>query len=136
MRAPRQTFAVVERLKRQRDIDALFQSGKAHSFFPVRAVVRVLPRPEGEWAPVRLGVSAPKRAFRRAHDRARVKRLLREAWRLQKAALYEALPESTQLHLFLLYTGKDLPDFTTVHAAVAKAIDWLKKQGCAPVAGA
>ncbi len=129
----RQTFVAVERLKRQRDIDALFQSGKAHSFFPVRAVVRVLPRPAGEWAPVRLGVSAPKRAFRRAHDRARVKRLLREAWRLQKAALYDAVAGGLQLHVFLLYTGKELPEAPTVQAAVARAIDWLKKQG-APAA--
>jgi ribonuclease P protein component len=129
----RLTFSALERLKRERDIDALFQLGKAHSFYPIRAVMRAVPRPEGEWAPVRLGVSAPKKKFRRAHDRARVKRMLREAWRQRKAEVYAVLPPEVQLHLFIIYTGTELPDWATVTSTLDKLIVKLLSGTYAPL---
>jgi ribonuclease P protein component len=123
----RNTLDASERLKREKDLDALFRTGKAHSVFPVRAVFRLsILRPE-ETVPVRVAVSAPKKKFKRAHDRNRVKRLLREAWRMQKAPVYAAVPDRMQLHLMLLFSGKELPTFNQVQAAISKLIPVLER---------
>lgn len=123
--AARYTLRAGERLKREQHIKALFQNGKALSVFPVR-VIWLLAAPDGR-SPVRAGFSAPKKRFRHATDRNRIKRLLREAWRLQQPALYPCLPEEKQLQLFLLYTGKALPDYDEVYRTVGKCILQLQK---------
>ncbi len=76
-----------ERLYGRDTLDTLFGEGShSMSAFPIRAVYHV-----GEWkedAPqVRMMVSAPKRNLRHAVDRNRVKRQIREAYRLNKAII-------------------------------------------------
>ena len=77
-----------ERLCGQRLTEQLFDRKESRSvaLFPVRAVWRETERREGE-PPVRLLVSVSKRHFKRAVKRNRVKRQLREAYRLNKQVL-------------------------------------------------
>ncbi len=75
---------------------------------------------------VQFGVGVSAKNFKRAVDRNRIKRLTREAWRLQKNALKELVRGSNkQLHVFFIYTGKELPDFVTVKDKVAVALKKL-----------
>jgi ribonuclease P protein component len=124
--APRYTLGSDSRLKREQHIETLFRTGKAFSVFPVRVVWALQPRGE-EPSPTRAGFSAPKKRFKRAVDRGRVKRLLREAWRLQQPELYEHIPEGQQLQVFLLFTDANLPEYPQVFEAVGKAVDKLQK---------
>lgn len=55
--------------------------------------------------------------------RHRVLRLMRESWRLNKAALYEAVPAGMQLQVFLIFTHTELPEFITVQDAVVKGME-------------
>lgn len=87
-----------------------------------------MPKPAEEWAPVRIAFSVPKRKFRHAVQRNRVKRLLREAWRLNKHQLYEKIPADVQYHLFFLFLGHELPSWEQVLQAVLKAIQKLRDQ--------
>ncbi len=121
--AKRYTLGSDSRLKREQHIETLFRTGKAFSVFPLRVVW--LLQPLGEESSVkRAGFSVPKKKFKRAVDRARIKRLLRESWRLQQHEL--SIPEGQQLHLFLLFTDATLPDYQPVFTAVGKAIAKLK----------
>ena len=111
MEAPlRHTFSKHERLKSRKLIDALFQSGKTFQVFPFR--VFYLWEPPSA-VPVQVGVGASKRNFKRAVDRNRIKRLMREGYRLQKQLL-DIPPGGLSLRAFVLYTGKNLPDLAVV----------------------
>jgi len=75
---------------------------------------------------VQFGVGVSAKNFKRAVDRNRIKRLTKEAWRLQKNVLKELLKTSgKQLNVFFIYTGKELPDFITVKDKVAVALKKL-----------
>jgi ribonuclease P protein component len=61
-------------------------------------------------AALQIGVSVSKRNFKKAVSRNRIKRLLREAVRLQKKELSETLTQNKQqLAVFFIYTGKEIP---------------------------
>lgn len=88
------TLCKQERLCGQRLTEQLFDRKESRSvaLFPVRAVWRETERGEGE-PPVRLLVSVSKRHFKRAVKRNRVKRQLREAYRLNKQVLTSAVEQ-------------------------------------------
>jgi ribonuclease P protein component len=114
------------RLKREQHIETLFRTGKAFSVFPVRMIWTLVPRGE-EVSATRAGFSVSKKKFKHSVDRGRVKRLLREAWRLQQHELSALIPEGKQLQLFLVFTDAALPDYQVVYDAVGKGIIKLKK---------
>ena len=92
-----------ERLSGHKQIDALFGGGsQSVTVYPIRAVYRLSACSEGQ-PPVRLLVSVPKRHFKHAVDRNRVKRQLREAYRLQKQMLHEAMQAHEAQELLLAF---------------------------------
>ncbi|HET9433549.1 MAG TPA: ribonuclease P protein component, partial [Chitinophagaceae bacterium] len=75
---------------------------------------------------LQFGVGASSKNLKKAVDRNRIKRLTREAWRLQKNELQEKVKASVkQLNVFFIYTGKELPDFTMVKDKVSVALKKL-----------
>lgn len=114
-----------QRLKSRKSIDALFEKGKGFSVFPIRVVYAVV---EGEVG-VKVGVSASKRNFKKAVHRNRIKRLLREAYRLQQEEFVTTVTASGKsLALFFNYTDKILPTFDTIAAAMAKCLVRLQQK--------
>lgn len=95
-----QTFRKEERLCRQLLIDRLFAGGsKSMSAFPMRLVYLPVEASEAN-APVTLLISVPKKRFRRAVKRNRVKRQIREAYRKNKHILLDTV-EAKGLHLII-----------------------------------
>ncbi len=122
------SFPKAQKLCGDKPIGHLFASGTGFTRFPLRVVYQALPkRREGE-APLRMMVSVGKKRFKRAVKRNRVKRLVREAWRLNKHVVEAALAESDEvgaLHVAFVFVGKELPDMPAITECVSKAIEKL-----------
>lgn len=121
-------FGKVEKLKRRKQIDALFAEGKSITQFPIRLKYRFVALAENA-VPVQTGVSVSRKNFKRAVDRNRIKRLLREAYRLQKEDFLQAMVEKkVQAHLFFIYTDKTIASFDVVREAVKSCLQHLQQK--------
>lgn len=101
------TFTKKERLKSQKLLSSLFGGGISFASHPVRFIWREAELAEG-CEPVQVAFSVPKKNFKKAVDRHRVKRLLSEIWRHHKHNAYDGLVrQSSTLALVILYQGKE-----------------------------
>ena len=121
------TLPKKERLCNRKEIDRLFD-GANHSLaaYPLRVVFTLVPR-EDDGVPARMMVSVPKRCFKRAVKRNRVKRQVREAYRHAKeevGRLMESHPEETLLLAFV-WLDTRLYDSATVADKMANLIERL-----------
>jgi len=84
-----------------------------------------VPRLADASSPVQVGFSVPKKKFRSSVHRHRIRRLMVEAWRMNKHTLYPSVPEGMQLHLFLIFTGTTIPGYDLVKDVVVKGAGQL-----------
>ena len=118
------TLGKSERLKSRKQIDEIFKSGKKITLFPFRLLYQTT-QEKGE---VRAGFTVSSKNFARAVDRNRIKRLSREAYRLQKKEIESVvLKNDYSLQLFFIYTGRDIPGFEEVSTSLKKLLDKLVK---------
>lgn len=103
------TLCKAERQHRRSIIGRLFEGGsKSVSVFPLRVVYMPVGRDEAD-VPVSILVSVPKRHFKRAVKRNRVKRQVREAYRQHKQILWEALADKPYgMVLAFIWLDKEL----------------------------
>jgi ribonuclease P protein component len=118
----KQTLGKTERLKSQKAIEGLFSKGKSITISPLRILYQ--PAEKG----LQFGVGVSAKNFKRAVDRNRIKRQVREACRLQKAALQDSLQlQHKGLHLFFTYISKEPVDYKIISGAVQRSLDKLLK---------
>lgn len=121
---PRHTFSKQERMTSRKLMEQLFAGGRrSMSAFPLRAVFMTMAREEGA-APVQVLISVSKRHFKRAVKRNRVKRQIREAYRLNKQILWEALASkpTEALAVALLWQADDLRDTAEVERSLVSLL--------------
>lgn len=107
------TYPSSEKLKSKKQITALFSQGRHIKNGSLRLIF--LPYPL-ENATLKMGVSVSKRNFKNATDRNRIKRLLREVYRLNQHLLKSRL---TTPHVFMLiYQGNECPFFEDLNLKI------------------
>ena len=123
------SFPKAEHLCGEKRIARLYTQGEAFMAFPFRVVFRI--EQKKDLATASVMVSVPKKRFKRAVKRNRLKRLLREAYRLNKHALIDLLDEKKlQVHVAFNYVSDEELDFVTVEKkmkiALQKLMDKIK----------
>jgi ribonuclease P protein component len=104
------TYQKTDKLKSRKQTQHLFSTGQAINVFPIRLIYTIEPIPTTTdnlslTSLLQAGVGAPSRTFRKAVQRNRVKRLLREAYRLEKPNfISQAALDNKRVNLFFLYT--------------------------------
>lgn len=109
-----------ERLNSKKKIDALFTKGASFYFYPFS--IKFLALTEPQIASHQMMASVSKRNFKKAVDRNRVKRLIREAYRLNKYQLKDA---SQYYAIAYIYTAKEVHDFRFVEKKLRGSIGRL-----------
>ncbi len=117
------TLSRDERIKSKKLIDALFTGGRSKSMtaFPLRAVYMTLEADAEQ--PTQILVSVPKRCFKHAVKRNRVKRQVREAYRRNKHLL-----QGKGLALAFIWLDTKLYDSGDVERQVTNLLRRIKEK--------
>lgn len=124
----RQTFTKTEKLCNKKLIDKLFSKGGSFFNFPFKVVyckVADTDKFTGPY-PAKALITIPKRNFKKAVDRNRIKRLLRESYRKNKSILYEELDsQALKITVAFIFTSKKSPSFDEIEKKIIQAIHRL-----------
>jgi ribonuclease P protein component len=130
---PYYTFHRKERLKSRKLIARLFHEGKTVVAFPLRMSWLPNESPSGV-APCSVGFTVPKRIFPKAVHRNRIKRRMREAYRLNKHILIKMLENSPDNYaLMFIYIGRKEPDFWQIEKSMKQVFrKFVRKENLDP----
>ncbi|MEO8962515.1 MAG: ribonuclease P protein component [Ginsengibacter sp.] len=119
------TLKATERLKSRKLIQQLFKEGKSFSHFPFRIIYLSI---ENHTTTLQAGFTVSTRNFKKSVDRNRIKRLMRESYRLQKNNLQTSLERNHKnLAVFFIYQGNKLPVSEEVFEKIGGALQRLQK---------
>jgi ribonuclease P protein component len=128
-----QTFTKDERLCKKILISKLFREGHSFFIYPFRVIFLEIMIPVN--FPVQVLISVPAQIIRKAVLRNKIKRRIREAWRINKEILYEDLTErQQQMAVCIMYTSKEILPSSLVREKIILILQRLRK-GHAKISG-
>lgn len=117
------TFKKTERLTSNVAIKQLFAEGKSKTLYPYKIIWESAP---GTDVPVKVVMSVSKRNFKRAVDRNKIRRRMREAYRLNKARLFLTCKEQNKaINLAIIYIAREEQEYTFIQKKMIKVLDEL-----------
>lgn len=123
----RYTFPKEERIYSQREIDTLFDRGTSFISYPLRIIY--VEQKTFSGSDIAVLISVPKKKFKKATERNRLKRLIRESYRLNKIPLSEFVREKDSgLLIGFLFVGNKLISFKEMEVSMKKALAILKEK--------
>ncbi|MES2891492.1 MAG: ribonuclease P protein component [Bacteroidota bacterium] len=123
----RYTLGKTDRLKSRKAIDELFKTGKSFTLFPLRVIYQLQDNTApGDNMNLQAGFTVSSRHFKHATDRNRIRRLIKECYRLQKNPLsLHCDYKNNRLNIFFIYVGKETPLYELVQAKMELALKRL-----------
>ena len=119
------SFSKAEHLCGEKRITRVFTQGEAFICYPLRVVFLIDIKSDTEPASVLVGV--PKKRFKRANKRNRLKRLMRETYRLNKQEIIGILNEKhLQIHVAFNYIANEEFDFIDMEKKMKIALQKLQ----------
>jgi ribonuclease P protein component len=116
-------FQREERLRSKKLIEQLFREGSSFNSYPLRFVALPLPQPADP--AVQVLVSVSKRYFKKAVDRNRLKRQMREAFRLAKPTIAQLNTGENAWLIGILYVGKEKNPFNIISKKLNSGLERL-----------
>lgn len=116
------TYGKKDKLKSKKLIEQLFKEGQSLTVFPLRLIYFQTEFDDG--SSLKTGVSVSKRLHKTAVSRNRIKRLLREVFRLNKPVYFNN--SSTAYALMILYISKDETTFDELNDAMRRLLQKFK----------
>tara|TARA_Y100000385_G_C12790174_1_gene507285 strand:+ start:150 stop:545 length:396 start_codon:yes stop_codon:yes gene_type:complete len=118
------SFGKEDRLKGNKTVSKIFEGQKKSvKIFPFKAFYSISIVKKGT---VKYGVSVPKKKFKRAVDRNRIKRLVKEALRLNKSILsQEVFKQNIEIHIMILFNGEKIPNYNFVEIKIKEILTRL-----------
>ena len=113
-----QTFSKDERLCSKPLIEKLIQKGNSFNGFPFKISWMEI---QESTAPVKILISVPKRKFKKAVDRNKIKRLIREGYRKNKHLLIDRL-EGKKIIFLLVYVSKTIIDYAETEGKINEVL--------------
>jgi len=111
------TFRKEERLHKEKLIKELFETGSSFYFYPFKVLFKRNPDPGFPVHQVMISVS--RKNFKKAADRNRIKRRIRESFRLNK----NLLPPAPKLLIAYIYTAKEILTFAEIQERLIKTLN-------------
>lgn len=112
------SFGKDKKLKSQKAIEKIFSDGKNFHRFPVRAVYFYEADFDQE---LKIGVSVPKKKFKKAVDRNLLKRRMREAFRLNQ----KNLKLKGKLSIMFIYSSHEILPYSAIEKSIIALLDSL-----------
>lgn len=110
-----------EMLKSNIQIDALFKNGVSLSEHPLKIIL--LPQDSEQQNLCLLIVMASAKKYKKAVTRNRIKRLLKEIYRNNKALFFPYLTENNKKCLLgIMYNGNEIPTFDEVEKSMVSLL--------------
>ena len=117
-----------ERMFKKKDISVLFEKGNGTFSFPYK-VVYLESNNSGDIAKVSLLISVSKRYFKKAVDRNKIRRYIKEAYRLNKSILWKLMEDrQNELQIAIIYVNKEIGDFESHYKAMKKLLVRVSKE--------
>lgn len=122
------TYSKKQKLKSRKQIAYLFNDGKSIHLSPVRVLYGITDMQPDEPYCTKAAMSVSSRHFKTAVQRNRIKRVLRECWRLEKSLLENILlAKKRQASLFFIYTGNTMPEYAELKTSMYQIIQRIIK---------
>ena len=122
-----QTLSKEERLYSKILLNQLFEKGKSFSVSPFK-IMWINTKFEGIY-PVQMAVSVPKKNFKKAVTRNRIKRMIREAYRKNKSSLYDFLKKNeAKCTVLIIYHAKGEITYQEIESKIVLTLQRLLEE--------